>query len=60
MYGLETSIDVLKLKDEMMNSELGYSFMVYPTNELENSFTYLLTYACIVYKALLALSGYGC
>lgn len=59
MYGLETSIDISKLKDDMTNCEPGYSFVAHPANELENSFTHLLTHACTVHKALPALSGHG-
>ncbi len=59
MYGLETSIDISKLKDNITNCEPGYSFVAHPVNELKNSFTHLLTHTYTVHKALPALSGHG-
>ncbi|KJK87120.1 hypothetical protein H633G_09028 [Metarhizium anisopliae BRIP 53284] len=59
MYGLEPNIVISELKDDMINSKPGYSFVSHPANGLENGYAQLLANACAQRQSLPALSGHG-
>lgn len=59
MYGFEPDFSLSKLKDEMTNTNPGYSFVTHPSNGLDNGFRQLLTHACAHSGSFSALSGHG-
>lgn len=59
MHGFEPGFSLTNLKDEMANTNPGYSFVTHPSNGLENGFKQLLTHACAHNGSLSALSGHG-
>ena len=59
MYGFEPNVVLSRLKDDMVNSKPGYSFVSDPANGLGHGHAQLLSHACSRHGSLSALSGHG-
>ncbi|KAH7118435.1 hypothetical protein EDB81DRAFT_873174 [Dactylonectria macrodidyma] len=57
MYGFEPHFDLSKIKDDMTNTQPGYSFVMHPDNGFENIYKDLLVRACTSRTGKLAKQG---
>ncbi|KAL6405826.1 hypothetical protein AUP68_10965 [Ilyonectria robusta] len=57
MYGFEPHFDLSKIKDDMTNTQPGYSFVMHPDNGFENIYKDLLVRACTSRTGKLAIQG---
>ncbi|KJZ70333.1 hypothetical protein HIM_10262 [Hirsutella minnesotensis 3608] len=57
MFGMSLDVDLAKAKDDLANTECGYSFVKHPSNGLERAYEELLVRTCTMRTAGLARSG---
>lgn len=57
MYGWEPTIDLAKLKDDMTNTEKGFSFVLHPENHLKEAYLELSKKACTARSDSLSRRG---
>lgn len=57
MFGTKLDVDLTKVRDDMSNSQCGYSFVKHPANGLENAYKELLVRASTISTGSLVKHG---
>ncbi len=50
MFGLDPVIDLANIKDDLSNTQYGFSFIQHPANKLTDAYLTLSTNACTAHR----------